>query len=47
MSRLESLPDTSISTTQRYTHLTPTALENAIRLLETQKRGDRGETANG
>jgi site-specific recombinase XerD len=36
-----------LSTTQRYMHLTPTALENAIRLLEPQKRGDRGETANG
>jgi hypothetical protein len=28
-------------------HLTPTALENAIRLLEPKKRGDIGETANG
>jgi site-specific recombinase XerD len=36
-----------LSTTQRYVHLTPTALEYAIRLLEPQKRGDIGETANG
>lgn len=36
-----------LATTQRYMHLTPTTLENAIRLLEPSERGDIGETANG
>lgn len=39
-----------LATTQRYMHLTPAALHDAIRLLETKgrtARGDIGETANG
>jgi integrase len=34
-----------LMTTQRYTHLSPTALESAIRLLDTTGRGDNGETS--
>jgi site-specific recombinase XerD len=33
-----------LKTTQRYMHLSPAALESAIRLLEGPSRGDSGET---
>jgi site-specific recombinase XerD len=31
---------TDLKTTQRYMHLSPAALDNAIRLLETRAHGD-------
>jgi integrase len=40
----------NISTTQRYMHVSPSAVENAIRLLDSptvlERRGDSGETAS-
>lgn len=33
-----------LKTTQRYMHLSPAAIEGAIRLLESSARGDSGET---
>jgi hypothetical protein len=39
-----------VSTTQRYMHVSPAAIENAIRLLDSPafptRRGDLGETAS-
>jgi len=41
----------NLATTQRYLHLTPTAVENAIRLLESPsvaaRSGNMAETAEG
>jgi len=35
-----------LRTTQRYMHLSPAALESAIRLLDGPRRGDIGETGS-